>query len=123
VERKRKKAKYYEMHKVQVSVLRKLAGDKFGTIGIYNTLPDDDPAIIAGLEEDRKLTQDLLDLGLLEDLSEKYAEDIKKDAGKFGGRTHRVLHITEMGRLMFDYCDDPECTVHKLGCAMRRYPC
>lgn len=116
-------AKIYEMHKLQVSFLRRLAGTDNGKMGLPGPLPTDPPALIEAFEQDAKLIADLIELGLLEDVSKRHAKQIKRFAKDNDGREHRVFQITMAGRLLFDYCDDPECTTHPLGSPMRRYPC
>ena len=117
----RSKPAIYEMHKLQVSVLRKMAAETMGVFTLIEPLESDTPAFA----REWKLAQDMIELGLVADIAEQLTEKEKTRIAEIVpvGRKYIVLSITQAGRLMFEYCDDPECTVHKLGDPMRRYPC
>lgn len=112
-------AKIYEMHRVQVAILRKMASDELGALVLMEPREGDPP----DLKRDWDLTQDLIKLGLVEDITVSHKKQIAKFVKAAKGRKYLAFRITYTGRLLFDYCDDPDCTVHKLGDPMRRYPC
>lgn len=110
------KHKFYQLEPLQVKVLRQLASFDTDVFTLLSPGEGSDPA----LARDWKLAQDLLALGLVADikgeLSVREKAKIAKNVPK--GRDHVVLGITEVGKIMFDYCDDPECTEH-----VKRLPC
>jgi hypothetical protein len=118
----KKKLDIYEMKPLQVSLLRMAAMSESGIFANWEVKESDCPRERARLQFEWDMCQDLLELGLAVDVSNEEEEIIKKYEEKLG-RRHRVLKITNAGQLMFDYCDDPECAVHKLGHPLRRYPC
>jgi DNA mismatch repair protein MutH len=110
------KHEFYQLKPVQVFVLRKLATydqDVF-------TLLEPNENSSAELKDDWVLAQDMIRLGLVLDIKDtlsirekaRVVKSVPKD------RNYIVLGITEVGRLMFDYCDDPKCTEHA-----KRLPC
>jgi hypothetical protein len=110
------KYKFYQLKPVQVAVLRKLATYDMDVFTILEPLSNSTPE----LKEDWGLAQDMIKLGLVTDIKDslsvreraKVAKMIPKD------RKAIVLGITEAGRIMFDYCDDPACAIHT-----KRLPC
>jgi len=115
-------AKIYEMHKIQVSVLRRAAADDLGMLVVLKPSETDNPEHFKKLSFEWRLAQDMIELGLFKDVSAEH-QGVIDDFKAQHGYDHILLHITKAGRLMFDYCDDPDCTVHKLGDPMKRYPC
>lgn len=109
------KSPYYRMKPVQVVVLRELASGQ----GVFTLVKPNEKSNKVALQ-DWKLTQDLLDLGLIEDVKASLNEEqLKRMTSKVPkGREWLIIGATKMGQLMFDYCDDPECKVHK-----KRLPC
>lgn len=109
------KHKFYQLKPVQVAVLRKLAvyDDVFTLLEpVANSIPE--------LHEDWVLALDMINLGLVSDIKESLSVREKAKVNKMvpKDRNHVVLGITEVGRIMFDYCDDPDCVEHK-----KRLPC
>lgn len=106
---------YYQLTKIQVAILRDLASGE----GVYTIVKPDDKSNQI-VKDDWKLTQDLFDLGLLEDVSKQLNKEqiARMTAAVPKGRDYVIIVATKMGQLMFDYCDDPECTAHK-----KRLPC
>jgi DNA mismatch repair protein MutH len=110
------KSAIYQLRPVQVSVLRQLATyglDVFTLLEpVENSLPEH--------KEDWKLAQDMIKLGLVTDIANELSVREKARVAKIipKDRNAIVLGITEIGRIMFDYCDDPDCAQHK-----KRLPC
>jgi len=110
------KHKFYQLRPVQVIVLRKLATFDQDVFTLLEPVKGSSEELV----EDWKLAQDMIQLGLVLDIKDslsvreiaRVVRMVPKD------RKYIVLGITEVGRLMFDYCDDPECTQHK-----KRLPC
>ena len=107
---------FYELKPIQVSVLRKLATydqDVFTLLEPVEHSTDE-------LKEDWKLAQDMMELGLVADISAELSVREKAKVAKLTPKDRKVivLGITEVGRIMFDYCDDPACKEHK-----KRLPC
>ena len=110
------KYKFYQLVPVQVSVLRRLASFDMDVFTLLEPVENS----TAELKEDWKLAQDMIKLGLVTDIKDSLSvrERAKVAAMIPKNHKHIVLGITEIGRLMFDYCDDPDCTIHK-----KRLPC
>ena len=110
------KNKYYQLEPVQVAVLRRLATYDQDVFTLLEPVKDS----TAELKEDWVLGQDMIKLNLVADikneLSVREKAKVKKMVPK--DRNYIVLGITEVGRIMFDYCDDPKCTEH-----IKRLPC
>ena len=106
----------YQLKPVQVAVLRRLATydqDVF-------TLLEPVKGSTTELKEDWILGQDLIKLNLVADIKDELSVREKAKVTKMvpKDRNYVVLGITEVGRIMFDYCDDPNCTEHT-----KRLPC
>lgn len=99
----------YQLEPIQVRVLRVLASEG-EVFTLLEPIEDSDPT----LKRDWVLGQDLLRLGLVQDVREELSVREKAKIAKVvpKDRNHVVLGITEVGRIMFDYCDDPECDMH-----------
>jgi hypothetical protein len=110
------KHKFYQLQPVQVYVLRKLAMFDHDVFTILE--PNENSS--AELKEDWVLAQDMIRLGLVLDIKDSLSVREKARVVKMvpKDRKYIVLGATEVGRLMFDYCDDPHCTEHK-----KRLPC
>jgi DNA mismatch repair protein MutH len=110
------KHKFYQLKPVQVAVLRRMASYDLDVF----TLLEPNEHSTAELKEDWVLAQDMIKLGLVLDIKESLSVREKAKVNKMVPKDsrHIVLGITEVGRLMFDYCDDPACTEHK-----KRLPC
>ena len=110
------KHEFYQLKPVQVAVLRRLATYDQDVFTLLEPVKDS----TAELKEDWVLGQDMLKLNLVADIKDELSvrerAKIKKMVPK--DRNYIVLGITEVGRLMFDYCDDPKCTEHT-----KRLPC
>ena len=110
------KHKFYQLKPVQVSVLRRLATYDQDVFTLLEPVENSSTE----LKDDWVLGHDMISLGLVEDIKDglsirekaKVVKMVPKD------RNYVVLGITEVGRLMFDYCDDPACKEHK-----KRLPC
>ena len=110
------KNKYYQLEPVQVAVLRRLATydmDVFTVLEPVENSTDE-------MKRDWVLTHDMIKLNLVADIKDELSvrekAKIKKLVPK--DRNYMVLGITEVGRIMFDYCDDPACIEHT-----KRLPC
>ena len=114
------KHKFYQLKPVQVIVLRTLAG-----LGEVFTLLEPITNSTAELKEEWVLAQDMIKLGLVSDIKDSLSVREKAKATKMvpGGRNYIVLGITEIGRILFDYCDDPDCNNHPKGDHRKRLPC
>jgi DNA mismatch repair protein MutH len=110
------KHKFYQLQPVQVSVLRRLATWDMDVFTLLEPVKDS----TSELKEDWVLAKDMIDLGLVSDISASLLVREKAKVAKMVPKDRKsiVLGITEVGRLMFDYCDDPACTEHK-----KRLPC
>ena len=64
--------------------------------------------------------QDLINLNLVSDIKDELSVREKAKVNRMvpKDRNYIVLGITDIGRIMFDYCDDPKCTEHT-----KRLPC
>jgi len=82
----------------------------------------DSPEALARLKQEEKLLMDFVTLGLADDVSADFSGPIAK-CRIDTKRTYRVLALTVAGKLMFDYCDDPDCTSHQKGDPAKRLPC
>jgi hypothetical protein len=110
------KNKYYQLEPVQVAVLRRLATydmDVFTVLEPVENSTDE-------MKRDWVLTHDMIKLNLVADIKDELSVREKAKVMKMvpKDRNYIVLGITEVGRIMFDYCDDPKCTEHK-----KRLPC
>ena len=110
------KHKFYQLKPVQVSVLRRLATYDQDVFTLIEPVKDS----TAELKEDWILAQDMIKLGLVTDIANELSVREKARVAKIvpKDRNAIVLGITEIGRIMFDYCDNPDCTQHK-----KRLPC
>jgi DNA mismatch repair protein MutH len=110
------KHKFYQLKPVQVAVLRRLATYD---LDVFTLLEPVENSTIE-LKEDWTMAQDMIKLGLVSDISTSLSVREKAKVAKMVPKDRKsiVLGITEVGRLMFDYCDDPVCTEHK-----KRLPC
>ena len=110
------KHEFYQLKPVQVSVLRQLATYDQDVFILLEPVKDS----TAELKEDWVLGQDLIKLNLVSDIKNELSVREKAKVTKMvpKDRNYIVLGITEVGRLMFDYCDDPKCTEHT-----KRLPC
>ena len=108
--------KFYQLKPVQVAVLRRLATYDQDVFTLLEPVKDS----TAELKEDWVLGQDLIKLNLVSDIKNELSVREKAKVTKMvpKDRNYIVLGITEVGRLMFDYCDDPKCTEHT-----KRLPC
>jgi hypothetical protein len=106
----------YRLKPVQVNVLRRLATYDQAVFTLLEPLENSLPE----LKEDWTLTQDMIALGLVADIKDSLSVQERSTVAKTipKDRNAIVLGITEVGRLMFDYCNDPNCTEHK-----KRLPC
>ena len=110
------KHEFYQLKPVQVAVLRRLAMYAQDVFTLLEPVKDS----TAELKEDWVLGQDLIKLNLVADIKDELSVREKAKVNRMvpKDRNYIVLGITEMGRIMFDYCDDPDCTEHK-----KRLPC
>ena len=91
----------YELTKYQAANLKKSANQPGCTVfAVVGAAPDDTKEQQATLEKELKEMGDLVELGLLKDVSEDFGESIKVSeiANK---RSFKVYAITETGLLMF----------------------
>lgn len=111
-----KKNAIYQLKGVQVAVLRRLATYDLDVFTLLEPVENSTPE----LKEDWTLAQDMMRLGLVSDIKDELSVREKAKVRKMvpQDRNYIVLGITEIGRLMFDYCDDPKCSEHK-----KRLPC
>ena len=107
---------FYQLKPVQVAVLRRLATYDQDVFTLLKPVKDS----TAELKEDWVLGQDLIKLNLVADIKDELSVREKAKVNRMvpKDRNYIVLGITEVGRIMFDYCDDPDCTEHK-----KRLPC
>jgi hypothetical protein len=113
----------YELSKQQLAVLRQAASGDTSVFAVLTPNPAiDQPSILHKLQEDEKQLLDFLELGLAEDISDKFKEPIAICVHE-NKRSYRVLALTEAGKLMFNYCDDPKCNDHEKGDPCKRLPC
>jgi hypothetical protein len=105
------KPEIYQLEPVQVSVLRRLATFDEEVFTLLEPVENSSDE----LKRDWKLGQDMITLGLVADIKNELSTREKARVNKMvpKGRNFIVIGITEIGRLMFDYCDDPDCTDHK----------
>ena len=110
------KHEFYQLKPVQVAVLRRLATCAQDVFTLLEPVKDS----TAEFKEDWVLGQDMLKLNLAADIKDELSvrEKAKVKHMVPKNRNYIVLGITEVGRLMFDYCDDPKCTEHT-----KRLPC
>lgn len=110
------KHEFYQLTPVQVAVLRRLATYDEEVFTLLEPVTNS----TTELKEDWRLGQDLLKLHLAADIKDELSVREKAKVAKIvpKNRNYIVLGITEVGRLMFDYCDNPECTKHT-----KRLPC
>lgn len=111
-------AEIYELNPLQYAVLRKAAleGNRtFAVLEPSETL--DEPVRRARLADELRQMEDLVAIGLTEDISADFTESIAvcKRSNKRGYKVHA---LTDAGFLMFNECIDPACTEHK-----KRLPC
>ena len=110
------KHEFYQLKPVQVAVVRRLATYDQDVFTLLEPVKDS----TAELKEDWVLGQDLIKLNLVADIKDELSVREKAKVNRMvpKDRNYIVLGITEVGRIMFDYCDDPECTEHT-----KRLPC
>ena len=110
------KHEFYQLKPVQVAVLRRLATYDQDVFTLLEPMKDS----TAELKEDWVLGQDMIKLNLVADIKDELSVREKAKVIRMvpKDRNYIVLGITEVGRLMFDYCDDPTCTEHT-----KRLPC
>jgi DNA mismatch repair protein MutH len=110
------KHEFYQLYPVQVAVLRRLATYDMDVFTLVEPVKDSTNE----LKDDWALAQDMIKLGLVADIKESLSVREKAKVKKMvpKDRNYIVLGITEVGRIMFDYCDDPKCTEH-----VKRLPC
>jgi len=106
-------AKIYELTKLQTAVLTKAA---IGGNRVFAVLEPneeiDTPSHAQQLTKELQEFKELLPLGLVEDVSKDFTESIA--VSKLNNkRGFIVLALTEAGYLMFNECQDPNCTTHK----------
>ncbi len=111
-------AEIYELNKLQFAVLTKAATEGNRVFAILEPNEEiDSPADLEKFNTEMQMFKDLLPLGLVEDVSEQFAEPIA--VSKINNRRgYLVFSLTEDGMLMFNECQDPQCTAHK-----KRLPC
>jgi len=101
---------------VQVAVLRRLATYDMDVFSVLEPNENSNEE----MKRNWVLTYDMIKLNLVADIKDELSvrerAKIKKMVPK--DRNYIVLGITEVGRIMFDYCDDPKCTEH-----VKRLPC
>ena len=110
------KHEFYQLKPVQVAVLRRLATYDQDVFTLLEPMKDS----TAELKEDWILGQDMIKLNLVSDIKDELSVREKAKVNRMvpKDRNYIVLGITEIGRIMFDYCDDPKCTEH-----VKRLPC
>ena len=110
------KHKYYQLEPLQVVVLRRLATHDMDVFTVLEPVENSSTE----LKRDWTLAKDLVKLGLITDIKDSLSIREKAKVNKMvpTGRNHIVMGITEVGRIMFDYCDDPKCAEH-----VKRLPC
>jgi hypothetical protein len=117
------KNKFYKLSKLQVAILRKAASGETTLFAVLTPNKDiDSPDALKRLKQEEKILLDFITLGLCSDVSKDFAEPIAK-CKIDTKRAYRVLALTTAGKLMFDYCDDPDCESHPKGDPHKRLPC
>lgn len=117
------KPKYYKLSKFQVAILRQAAGGETTLFAVLTPNPEiDNPESLKRLKREERLLLDFVNLGLAKDVSDKFKEGIEK-CKIDTKRAYKVLALTRMGNLMFDYCDDAECHNHPKNDMRKRLPC
>lgn len=106
-------ADIYELSKLQFAVLTKAATCGNRVFAVLEPNEEiDTPSHAHQLTKELKEFQELLPLGLVEDVSKDFSEPIA--VSKLNNkRGFIVLALTEAGYLMFNECQDPDCTTHK----------
>lgn len=115
--------KIYKLSKFQLAILRQAASGSttlFAVLTPNNAI--DNPETFNRLRREEHLLLDFIKIGVAEDVSDKFTEGIEK-CKIDTKRGYKVLALNEAGRLMFDYCDDPECNNHPKGDPRKRLPC
>lgn len=114
----------YQINKLQLAVLRRAATGESRVYAVLLPNPEiDDLVRLTRLKQEEKLMRDLVNLGLTKDVSSEFSESINK-CKIDTKRGYEVHALTDIGQLMFDYCDDPDCgNYHPPGDPSKRMPC
>ena len=104
--------------------MRRAASGKTTIFAVLTPNPEiDSPETLKRLTTEEQSLLDFIGLGLAEDRSSDFSETIVKCTIDTK-RSYRVLALTKVGQLMFDYCDDPDCgKYHPPGDPSKRLPC
>ena len=117
------KNKFYKLSKLQLAILREAASGETTLFAVLTPNSEiDTPDTLKRLKQEEKILLDFITLGLCYEVSKDFAGSIAK-CKIDTKRAYRVLALTVAGKLMFDYCDDPDCASHQKGDPAKRLPC
>lgn len=96
----------YELNDFQYVSMFRLANLEHQLLMSVDTREDDDEKTKARLTENREKCYDLVGLGLIEDKSGDFIEQVTQSAARIG-RGYRVFLITPTGQSMFEGSPKP----------------